>query len=73
MKYTVTWKDTGGNVIRTDEDVPYGTKAVLESVDNMPEETRLYWSDGNKTYSVQDMPQVKSDVTYTAVFKETKN
>ena len=69
-KYTIKWVNWDGSEVRTDTEVPYGTK--LEAPANP---TRA--ADAQYTYTFKDwdkpLEKVTKDVTYTAVYEETIN
>ncbi|MCR5808085.1 MAG: hypothetical protein K6G56_00830 [Clostridiales bacterium] len=70
--YTITWKDEDGNVLETDENVPYG--AMPEYNGATPEKA----ADADHTYSFFDWDPkvipVTEDAVYTATYcvKETR-
>lgn len=68
--FTVTWKDEKGNVIRVDEDVPYGTTPENDyTFETYFDRDYIYEFDGwNPAIS-----PISSDVTYTAKTKNTVN
>ena len=69
-KYTVKWVNWDGSEVRTDTEVPYGTK--LEAPANP---TRA--ADAQYTYTFKDwdkpLEKVTKDVTYTAVYDKAVN
>ena len=69
-KYTVKWVNWDGSEVRTDTEVPYGTK--LEAPANP---TRA--ADAQYTYTFKDwdkpLEKVTKDVTYTAVYDKEVN
>ena len=70
INHTVTWCDSDGNVLETDSNVIHGSKAEFNGIINVPENSDLYWKDDSGTiYSVDKLPRVTEDVTYTAFFK----
>ena len=69
QKFTVTWKN-GDDVIKTDENVPYGTVPTYEG------DTPTKSPDGQYTYSFSgwspEISAVKDNAVYTAVYDKTK-
>ena len=69
-KYTIKWVNWDGSEVRTDTEVPYGTK--LEAPANP---TRA--ADAQYTYTFKDwdkpLEKVTKDVTYTAVYDKEVN
>ena len=69
-KYTIKWVNWDGSEVRTDTEVPYGTK--LEAPANP---TRA--ADAQYTYTFKDwdkpLEKVTKDVTYTAVYDKAVN
>ncbi len=70
VAHTVTWRDTDGNVIETDTSVLHGSKAEFNGTIDVPANSDMYWKDDSGyLYSVDNLPKVTEDVTYTALFK----
>ncbi|MBO4855926.1 MAG: hypothetical protein J5511_00940 [Bacilli bacterium] len=67
--YTITWKNYDGSVIKTDENVPYGTDIYYTG--DQPErentESKMYYFSGWDP----EPHSVTGDQIYTAVFEET--
>ena len=67
--YTVTWLNYDGTVLKTDENVPYGTVPKYEG------ETPVKAATAEYTYTFsgwsQTLSEVTGDVSYKAVFSET--
>ena len=77
--YTVTWK-SGDTVLKTDENVPYGTTPTYDgdtptkAADAQYSYTFIGWTDGNNSYAAGEaFPAVTGDVTYTALYTNTVN
>ena len=68
-KYTVTWKNWNGDVLKTDANVEAGTMPSYSG------DTPTKAEDADNTYTFQkwtpDVAKVTGDVTYTAVFTAT--
>ena len=68
-KYTVTWKNWNGDVLKTDANVEAGTMPSYTG------DTPTKAEDADNTYTFQkwtpDVAKVTGDVTYTAVFTAT--
>ena len=77
-EYTVTWADAGGKTLKTDKvrsgSVPaYDGAAPTKKDDANYTYTFSGWSDGKKTYGVNEaLPEVTGDVKYTAQFTKAK-
>ena len=68
-KYTVTWKNWDGNVLETDENVPYGSVPTYDGAEPTREQDAQYtyaWDNWDKEVSA-----VTGDVVYTANFNNT--
>ena len=67
--YTVTWKNWNGDVLKTDENVPYGTTPTYDGETPTKEP-----ADGKTFEFLAWNPQpgpIAGDTTYTATFKES--
>ena len=79
ISYTVTWQNEDSTILETDANVEKDTTPSYDGATptNESADTNykyvLYWSDGENTYSPDELPKVTSDVTYTAVFKKALN
>ena len=77
--YTIIWKSDDGTVIETDTNVNAGDTPEYNGETPSKAATAEYtytfagWSDGTHTYTVEELPAVAGDVTYTAVFTAVKN
>ena len=67
-KHTVTWLDSDGSTVLAADSVVWGDVPVFNGDIDIPEDKILCWSDGESVYSRDDLPFVKGDITYTAVF-----
>ena len=67
-EYTVTWKNENGDVLETDENVPYGTTPEYNG------ETPTKQEDTQHTYTFngwdKEIESVTEDVVYTATYNE---
>ncbi|MBQ7123826.1 MAG: InlB B-repeat-containing protein, partial [Oscillospiraceae bacterium] len=77
-KYTVTWKNENGDVLETDENVPYGTQPSYDGEtptkagDAQYSYTFKEWIDENdNVYGSETI--VEGDIIYTATFTQTVN
>ena len=77
-EYTVTWKNWNGDVLKTDENVSYGTtpeyngNEPTKAEDENNTYTFLGWNtDQNATTKLETLPNVTADVTYYAIFSAT--
>ena len=75
--YTVIWDNYGGETLKTDKNVPYGTtpeynRAIPTRDDPEYKYTFTGWSDGEHEYAPNDLPIVSGDVTYTATYSSVK-
>ncbi|MBR5897352.1 MAG: InlB B-repeat-containing protein, partial [Lachnospiraceae bacterium] len=70
--YTVTWKNYDGTVLEKDTEVEYGTEPTF---DNSKEPVKPNNDEFTYTFNgwTPNISAVKSNVTYTAVYTETKN
>ena len=68
--YTVTWVNIDGTVLETDDNVEAGTIPEYNSENPVKDScTFVGWTDGNNTYSINDvLPEVSGNITYKAVF-----
>ncbi len=74
--YTVTWKDSDGTIIDTNENVAVGTVPThanpVKTGDAQYSYTFSGWTDGKESYAAgQELPAVSGDVTYTAQYSTT--
>ena len=76
--YTVTWKNYDGFVLETDADVAEGATPEYNGTVPTKADDDQYtyefagWNDGTTTYALNEaLPQVNSDMTFTAVFDST--
>ena len=75
QKYTVTFVNDDGSVLQK-TDFEYGTNPAIQPPEKKETETSTYtfagWSDGTNTYPPDtELPTVKKDVTYKAVYTVT--
>ena len=66
--YTVTWKNYDGTVLKTDENVPYGTTPSYSGVDPVKASTAQYDYSFDKW--TPEITSVSGNAIYTASFKE---
>ena len=78
-KYTVTWKNDNGEVLKT-EKLLYGTTPVYDGADPEKAATAQYrytfkgWTDGSDSYGKgEELPAVSGNTTYTAEYSSTVN
>ncbi|MBQ6413997.1 MAG: hypothetical protein IJI19_11040, partial [Ruminococcus sp.] len=71
--HTVTWKDAGGTILRTDTIAEGKTPSYGSTPTKANDDYHSYhfsgWTDGTNTYGASDtLPAVTGDVTYTAKY-----
>ncbi len=75
-KYTVTWKNWNGDILKTDTDVAEGTTPTFDGTEPTKADgecctyTFHGWNDSLRTYT-GTLPEVTEDTTFTAVFTDT--
>ena len=77
VTHTVIWQNEDGTTLETDEKVLYGAAPSYDgdtptkAADSQYTHTFSGWSDGTNTYAPGALPNVASNVTYTAQFDRT--